>query len=88
MGEALHDVPLYREFTGLDNWMTLLPDESALLRFRHLLESTLAAQFLASINEDRGQDEFDLRPTSDAGGIARRRWVCSSVGPNAQSVGR
>ena len=38
MEEALFDVPLYREFAGLDNWMTRLPDESTILRFRHLLE--------------------------------------------------
>ena len=36
MEEALHDVPLYREFAGLDNWTTRLPDESTILRFRHL----------------------------------------------------
>ena len=26
MEEALHDVPLYREFAGLDSWTTRLPD--------------------------------------------------------------
>jgi IS5 family transposase len=51
MEEALHDVPLYREFAGLDNWTTRLPDESTILRFRHLLEKhKLAAQILALIN--------------------------------------
>ena len=38
MEEALHDVPLFREFAALDNWNTRLPDESTILRFRHLLE--------------------------------------------------
>jgi len=33
MEEALHDVPLFREFAGLDNWTTRLPDESTILRF-------------------------------------------------------
>lgn len=52
MEEALHDVPLYREFTGLDNWTTRLPDESTILRFRHLLEKhKLAAQMLVAIND-------------------------------------
>jgi transposase, IS5 family len=52
MEEALHDVPLYREFAGLDNWATRLPDESTILRFRHLLEKhKLAAQILALIND-------------------------------------
>jgi len=52
MEEALHDVPLYREFSGLDNWITRLPDESTILRFRHLLEKhKLAAQMLVVIND-------------------------------------
>jgi len=52
MEEALHDVPLFREFAGLDNWNTRLPDESTILRFRHLLEThKLAAQMLEVINE-------------------------------------
>ena len=50
--EALHDVPLYREFAGLDNWTTRLPDESTILRIRHLLEKhALAAQMLVLIND-------------------------------------
>ena len=52
MEEALHDVPLYREFAGLDNWTTRLPDESTILRFRHLRqEHKLAAQMLVVIND-------------------------------------
>ncbi len=51
MEEALHDVPLFREFAGLDNWSTRLPDESTILRFRHLLERhDLAVQMLALVN--------------------------------------
>jgi hypothetical protein len=47
MEEALHDVPLFREFAGLDNWATRLPDESTILRFRHLLEKyKMAPQIL------------------------------------------
>ena len=52
MEEALHDVPLYREFAGLDNWLTRLPDESTILRFRHLLEEhKLAQQMFDQINQ-------------------------------------
>ncbi|MGF6439282.1 IS5 family transposase [Paraburkholderia youngii] len=52
MEEALYDVPLYRDFAGLDGGMTRLPDESTILRFRHLLEAHgLAAQMLAMVNE-------------------------------------
>ena len=51
MEEALHDVPLYREFAGLDAGATRMPDESTILRFRHLLEEhDLSLQLLATIN--------------------------------------
>jgi len=51
MEEALHDTPLFGEFAGLD-WTTRLPDESTILRFRHLLEEhKLAVQMLAVIND-------------------------------------
>jgi transposase, IS5 family len=43
---ALHDALLFREFAGL-GWDTRLPDESTILRFRHLL----AEQILALVNE-------------------------------------
>ena len=52
MEEALHDVSLYCEFARLDPGAMRLPDESTILRFRHLLEKhKLAAQFLATVNE-------------------------------------
>jgi IS5 family transposase len=51
MEEALHDIPLYREFARLDAGITRLPDESTILRFRHLLEAhQLAQQILATVN--------------------------------------
>jgi len=51
MEEALHDVPLYREFAGLEGPMRRLPDESTILRFRHLMEKhELAAPMLATVN--------------------------------------
>jgi len=58
MEEALHDVPLYREFAELEGPMRRLPDESTILRFRHLLETHgLAAQILVTVNrvlQERG----------------------------------
>ena len=52
MEEGLHDVPLYREFAGLDGWTQRLPDETTILRFRHLLQKhKLADQMLATVNE-------------------------------------
>ena len=51
MEEALYDVPLYRQFAGLDLGSRGVPDESTLLRFRHLLEEhKLAARMLLVIN--------------------------------------
>ena len=51
MEEALHDVPLFREFVSL-GWDSRLPDESTILRFRHLLEKhKLAEQILALVND-------------------------------------
>ena len=70
MEEALHDVPPYREFAGLDNWTTRLPDESTILRFRHLLEKhKLAAQILTSINDmlrDKGLMLRRVQPRTPA----------------------
>ena len=51
MQEALHDVPLFREFAGL-NYESRLPDESTILRFRHLLEEhKLAPKILQTVND-------------------------------------
>lgn len=52
MEDALHDVPLLREFAGLGGWDDRLPDESTILRFRHVLEKhKLAEQIFQTINE-------------------------------------
>ncbi len=61
MEEALHDVPLFREFAGL-NWDTAVPDETTILRFRRLLEDhKLSAQILALVNELLGAKGLLLR---------------------------
>ena len=39
MEEALTDIPLFREFAGIDIGQDVVPDESTILRFRHLLEA-------------------------------------------------
>ena len=52
MEEALHDVPLYREFAKLDGVAARLPDETTILRFRHLLERhNLAVDMLRLVND-------------------------------------
>jgi IS5 family transposase len=51
MEEALYDTPMFREFAGLDMGEDNLPDESTILRFRHLLEAhDLSLQILATVN--------------------------------------
>lgn len=50
MEEALHDVPLLRQFAGLDAFEDVMPDESSILRFRHLLEQhDLATAIFAEV---------------------------------------
>ncbi len=52
MEEALFDVPLFREFAQLPTGVARLPDESTILRFRHLPEAHgLAAKMLATVND-------------------------------------
>jgi transposase, IS5 family len=52
MEEALHDVPLFRDFAGLGGWDDRLPDETTILRFRHLLEKhDLAPRILDAVND-------------------------------------
>ncbi|MDP3651837.1 MAG: IS5 family transposase [Rhodoferax sp.] len=51
MKEAFFDTPLYREFAQLQEFERL-PDESTILRFRHLLEAhKLAEQILQTVND-------------------------------------
>ncbi len=51
MEEALYDMALFREFSGLDAGEDNLPDESTILRFRHLLEAhNQSLQILATVN--------------------------------------
>ncbi|MBC7939321.1 MAG: IS5 family transposase [Chitinophagaceae bacterium] len=51
MEEALHDVPLYQEFAKLDGIAARLPDETTILRFRHLLgRHDLAVDMLRDAN--------------------------------------
>jgi IS5 family transposase len=52
MEEALHDVPLYREFAKIGAGLVRLPDETTILRFRHLLERhDLATDMLRVVND-------------------------------------
>lgn len=49
--EALYDVPAFAEFVGLDLGVDTVPDETTILRFRHLLEEkNLSQQMLTLVN--------------------------------------
>lgn len=51
MEEALQDIPVYWQFAQLDPGLTRLPDETTILRFRHLLETNnLSLQIMGTIN--------------------------------------
>ena len=61
MEEELHERPLYRRFAGLDG-AARMPDESTILRFRHLLEKhELAPKILAIINAGLAQQGLMLK---------------------------
>jgi IS5 family transposase len=52
MEEALHDMPIFREFAKLGDGVFRLPDETTILRFRHLLEKhDLATDMLRVVND-------------------------------------
>jgi IS5 family transposase len=52
MEEALHDMPVFREFAKLGDGAERLPDETTILRFRHLLEKhALATDMLRVVND-------------------------------------
>ena len=62
MEEALHDTPLFREFAKIDQGVTRLPDETTILRFRHLLERhNLAPDMLRLVNDILGAKGLLLR---------------------------
>ena len=62
MEEALHDMPLFRDFAGLGGWDDRLPDKSTILRFRHVLEKhKLAERILATVNLLLGAKGLMLR---------------------------
>ena len=61
MEEELHERPLYRRFVGLQG-AARMPDETTILRFRHLLEKhELAPQVLGTINAGLAQQGLMLK---------------------------
>jgi len=91
MEEALHDVPLYREFADLEGPMRRLPDESTILRFRHLLEEHgLAAPMLATVNRVLQERGLSLKTGTvvDATLIAAPSSTKNSTGERDPEMGQ
>jgi transposase, IS5 family len=62
MEEALHDTPVFREFAKIGDGMARMPDETTILRFRHLLERhNLAPDMLRLVNDILGAKGLMLR---------------------------
>jgi transposase, IS5 family len=62
MEDALHDTPVMREFAGLGGRSDRLPDETTILRFRHLLDRHgLAAGILGKVNQVLSQKGLMVR---------------------------
>ena len=62
MEEALHDIPVLRAFAGLDAGVDAMPDETTILKFRHLLDRHgLATAMLDEINTLLGERGLILR---------------------------
>ena len=68
MEEALHDVPLYREFACLDVGAERMPDESTILRFRHLLEAKQLAPAMLATEADAVRWAADSRTLTGCAG--------------------
>jgi IS5 family transposase len=62
MEEALHDIPLLRQFAGLDSFEDVMPDESTILRFRHLLEQhELAVAIFGEVNTVLNENGLSMK---------------------------
>lgn len=62
MEDALHDTPVMREFAGLGGRNDRLPDETTILRFRHLLDRHgLVAGILGRVNQVLSQKGLMVR---------------------------
>lgn len=60
--EALHDTPLLCEYAQLDASLSSIPDESAILHFRHLLETNhLARKILDTVSDCLAQKGLLLK---------------------------
>ncbi len=62
MEEALYDIPLFQQFAKIDIVVDTIPDETTLLKFRHLIERRgLATKILEAVNDHLAQRGLLLR---------------------------
>ena len=62
MEDALYDVPCMRAFARLDLFDESMPDETTILKFRHLLEANaLAVALFAEVNAVLSEKGLSLR---------------------------
>jgi len=57
--EALHDMPVFRHFAGLNLMHSRIPDETTILKFRRLLEThDIGAKILKTVNDKLAKMEL------------------------------
>lgn len=86
MKEALHDMPLFRDFASLA-WDSAIPDESSILGFRHILKTHKLRR--ANPEDSHGLVELLLHTGTivDASLIAAPSSSMNSARPNATTLG-
>ena len=60
MEEAFYDSPALRRFAGVDLGRAAAPDESTILRFRHLLEPARRDELQLLLDDEGGDNHNDL----------------------------
>lgn len=78
MEKALHEVPPYWDFFGLQSWNNPITDESTILGFRRTFEEhKLADKILAMVNDMLRRKGLMMRsrPVVDSALIAAPSWT-------------
>ncbi len=85
MEEAFYESPVLRRFAGVDLGLAAAPDETTILRFRHLLErNELCGQMLDTVN--RYLESKGIRITT--GTIVDATIISAAGGPGPGEISR
>ena len=77
--EALYESPVLQRFVGVDLGVAPAPDETTILRFRHLLEKHgLGGQMLDTVNEKSSGPHRPIRARRTLGNAACTRILARS----------